>query len=227
MTIFLGSGCILGHRERLPTRNSSQKYCVDFKVFGVFSGANFSNLEKATCWSGKTLRRGCSGPRAVPVFCLRGMFGLLGAISFKGKSSFYEEVCPRPWTCRGKDAKSRGTDILGRGKGIKRSARDYVGSDSVPWRHQPSPKRLWTENRLSQKTIIIQNSLWSPKAFEKTTALIDSVFLFFAGETIGKKVGDVQAFVAAASSLLWTKDRCFAWNKVPSNRSLYSFNVFT
>ena len=46
-----------------------------------------------------------------------------------------------------------------------------------------------------------QNSLWSPKAFEKTTALR---VLFFSSQrkTIGKKVGDVQAFVAAVSSSL-------------------------
>ena len=66
------------------------------------------------------------GASAVPVFCSRAHGVCLYA--FKGKSSLanYEEVCPRPWTCRGKDAKSRGTDILGRGKGIKRNARDYV-----------------------------------------------------------------------------------------------------
>ena len=34
--------------------------------------------------------------------------------------------CARPWTSRGKDAKSRGTDIVGGGKDIKRSARDYM-----------------------------------------------------------------------------------------------------
>ena len=44
--------------------------------------------------------------------------------AWPGRSSLanYEEVCPRPWTFRGKDAKSGG------GKGIKRSARDYVCS---------------------------------------------------------------------------------------------------
>ena len=129
------------------------------------------------------------------------MFGLLGAISFKGKSSFYEEVCPRPWTCRGKDAKSRGTDILGRGKDIKRSARDYVLLEAIRYhgRHQPSPKRLLTENRLSQKNIL-RIAFGAPRHLKRP--LPRECFFSSQGKTIGKKVGDVQAFVAAASSSL-------------------------
>ena len=111
--------------------------------------------------------------------------------------------CPKPWTCRGKDAKSRGTDILGRG--IKRRARDYVLLKTTRYhgRHQPSPKRLLTENRLSQKTIL-RIAFGAPRHLKRplpSTAL--RVFFFSSqGKTVGKKVGDVQAFVAAASSSL-------------------------
>ena len=49
------------------------------------------------------------------------------------------------------------------------------------------------------------NSLKSPKAFEKTTAL--RVFFFSSQrKTIGKKVGDVQAVVAATDILGRGKD---------------------
>ena len=161
--------------------------------------------------------------RSVPVFCSRGMFGLLGAISFKGKSGKIMKECAQG---RGHPVES-GTDVLGRGKDIKRSTRDYVCSKRFGT--MTASKHLLTENRLSQTTIL-RIAFGAPRHLKRPLPWEFSS----QGKTIGKKVGDVQTFTAAASSSL-RKSQGFVEPKTgvspgktaPSSRSLYSFKVFT
>ena len=73
--------------------------CAEFPL-QISPAWKFQSLQFSSVSENQTLRRrwslsrGCSWPRGVPVFCSRGMFGLLGVFSFKGMlpSKFHSKL---------------------------------------------------------------------------------------------------------------------------------------